>query len=175
MTKELEDPYDDNIIANNNLYLPEIHTIFTMSQPWGFGLSIWRENGSKSQVIYDTSDPNNTELTSFLNNNHIAWAARVVYEGVFKLDPSLEVLAKENPMMIESIIRNATVSHIHLGNLSVSLTPEFTIIKSGETDNLVEYITSLVRLVLKDNTVNISCYETGIDSVFVFDYPVNTD
>ena len=72
ITMELEDPYGDNIIANNNLYIPEIHTIFTMAQPWGFGLSMWGEDGSKSQVIYDTSDPNNTELTSFLNNNHIA-------------------------------------------------------------------------------------------------------
>ena len=91
------------------------------------------------------------------------------------MDPSLKVLAKENPMMIESIIRNAMVSHIHLDDLSVSLTPESTIIKFGETDNIVEYITSLVKLVLRDNAVEITCYETGVNSVFIFDYPVNTD
>ena len=175
MTKRLEDPYNDNIIANSNLYIPEIHTIFTMAQPWGFGLSIWREDGSKLQVTYDPYAPNNTELTSFLNNNHIARAARVVYEGVFNLDPSLKVLAKENPMMIESIIRNVMISHIHLDDLSVGLTPEPTIIKFDETGSLVEYITSLVKLVLRDNAVEISCYETGVDSVFIFDYPVNTD
>ena len=111
---------------------------------------------------------------SLLNNNHIAWAAKFVYEGVFKLDPSLKVLAKKNPMMIESIIRKTIISHIHLDDLSVSLTTESIIIKSSETDNLVEYITSLVKLVLRDNAVGISCYETGLNSVFMFDYPVNT-
>ncbi len=167
-TSDLKDSYKANIIANENMDIAELLATLTTSQPGGFNISKWGTDGSKLQIVYDPLNPANTELASFIGNNHVAQAARAIYKEIFNCDPFLKGLAEEHPIIIKNLINNAIINHIYSYNLSVSLVPEPII-----TNSIYEHITSLVKLVLKDNTTRIVCYETGQDSIFVFNDPTD--